>query len=99
MKPDDFDPEMPEHERQRLESLASRLVADRPVPRAAFRGELRRRVVAGAPPARALRLHVAAYLASGVTLLGVAALGVTDVGPLAPGAPDERESVTQVSHR
>jgi hypothetical protein len=58
------------------DDLARRLPAERPTPRAAWRGELRRSIVAGAtPPARParLRLLVAAYGASGLALLSTAA--------------------------
>ena len=83
MSHDDFEPGIPADERESLERLASRLVGDRPVPRPAFRGELRRSV-ARAPQARRLRLRVLAYVVSGAALLAIAALGVNDVGPLAP---------------
>jgi hypothetical protein len=83
MSHDDFEPGIPADERERLERLASRLVGDRPVPRPAFRGDLRRQI-ARAPQARRLRLRVVGYLVSGVALLAIAALGVNDVGPLAP---------------
>ena len=83
MTHDDFDPGIPADELEQLEQLASRLVADRPVPRPAFRGDLRRRVVR-TPHTQRVRLRVAAYLASGVALLAIAALGVNNVGPLAP---------------
>jgi hypothetical protein len=83
MSDDDFEPGIPADERAHLEQLASRLVADRPVPRPAFRGDLRRSI-ARAPHARRMRLRVAAYLVSGAALLAIATLGVSDVGPLAP---------------
>lgn len=56
--------------------LAQRLGDERPVPGAGWRGELRRRLLAGPRPLtrpRNLRLLVAAYGASGAALLGVAA--------------------------
>jgi hypothetical protein len=83
MSHDDFEPGIPADERERLERLASRLVGDRPVPRPAFRGDLRRRIVR-APQARRLRLRVVGYLVSGAALLAIAAFGVNGVGPLAP---------------
>ena len=99
MTHDDFDPGIPADELEQLEQLASRLVADRPVPRPAFRGDLRRRVVR-TPHARRLRLRVAAYLASGVALLAIAALGVNDVGPLAPHPVAQHDAAqAQVSAR
>jgi hypothetical protein len=79
----DFDPTLPDDERDQLEELAHRLVAERPVPAPAFRGELRRRILAQPSPRR-IRLQVAGYLTSGVALLSVATLGVVGVGPLAP---------------
>jgi hypothetical protein len=95
----DFDPSSPADELDQLDQLASRLVADRPVPRAAFRGELRRRVVR-TPHARRVRLRVVAYLASGIALLAIAALGVNDVGPLAPHpAAQHGAAQAQVSAR
>lgn len=93
MSQDDFEPGIPADERERLERLASRLVGDRPVPRPAFRGDLRRRIVR-APQTRRLRLRVVAYLVSGAALLAVATLGVNDVGPLAPHpSADQRAQV------
>jgi hypothetical protein len=99
MSHDDFDPGIPAGERDELDRLASRLVAERPVPRPAFRGELRRSIATTTTPARSLRLRVATYLASGVALLAVATLGVNDVGPLAPSPPAERGALAQVSGR
>jgi hypothetical protein len=74
--------------RDRLEDMAARPEAERPVPRAAFRGELRRSLLAGAsrrqlaPPR--LRLMVAALAGSGAVLLAIAAVGLAGVGPLGP---------------
>jgi hypothetical protein len=68
-----------------MTELEHRLEAERPVPSAAFRGELRRHLVQRARqsrPAR-LRLLIAAYGGAGATLLLVAAVGVTGIGPLA----------------
>jgi hypothetical protein len=99
MTHDDFEPGTPADEREHLERLASRLVADRPLPRPAFRGELRRSI-ARAPRARRARLQVVAYLASGAALLAIAALGVNDLGPLAPHAGAAQGAVqAQVSAR
>ena len=99
MTHDDFEPGIPADERDHLERLASRLVADRPLPRPAFRGELRRSL-ARAPRARRLRLQVVAYLVSGAALLAIAALGVNDVGPLAPHPGAQQGAVqAQVSAR
>ena len=66
--------------------IERRLERERPVPRAAFRGELRRRLSAddrGPSPSR-LRIWIGAYALSGVLLLSVAAAGVAGAGPLAP---------------
>lgn len=67
-----------------LVRLGERLVQARPVPSAAFRGELRRRLLRGGPagprPAR-LRLLVAAYGGSGLALLLVAGAGLVGAGP------------------
>jgi hypothetical protein len=68
-----------------IDRIGDRLQAERPVPRAAFRAVLRKRL-ASAPASwrpRRLRLTVAAYLASGLVLLVVAALGLAGTGPLA----------------
>ena len=69
-----------------LAELEVRLEVERPVPRAAFRGELRRRLAAqGAsrPVTRRLRLLIAACAGSGAVLLAIAAVGVAGVGPFA----------------
>ena len=68
-----------------LISVAERLETERPVPRAAFRGELRRHLVAGmakhrARPAR-LRLLINAWAGSGSALLAFAAAGLAGIGP------------------
>lgn len=73
----DYDPE--------LDDVAARLEAERPVPRAAFRGDLRRRLMARgrerqSAPAR-LRLAITAYAGSGTALLAVAAAGLAGIGP------------------
>ena len=78
--------ELPEAEVEETMRVAERLEAERPVPTARFRAELRSRLLgslgtAGWRPAR-LRLTICAYVASGVALLGVAGLGVAGVGPL-----------------
>ena len=69
-----------------LARLAERLEAERPIPSTAFRGDLRRRLLAQGPrrarPAR-LRALIAGYAASGALLLLVAALSVAGAGPLA----------------
>jgi hypothetical protein len=95
---EDFDPTLPDDEREELDRLAQRLVAQRPLPAPAFRGELRRRIVAQRPPRR-LRLRVGAYLASGTALLAVATLGVLNVGPLAPQPLSQPAAQAQVIAR
>src|SRR2546422_784031 len=79
----DHEPELTPAEIREVEAFEASLLGGRPVPRAAFRGELRRRVVMIRLRRRA-RLQVAAYLASGVCLLAAAGLGVSGLGPLAP---------------
>ncbi len=71
-----------------LNDLADRLEADRPVPRAGFRAELkaelieaeRTRPVAWRP--KHLKRLVAGYCGAGSLLLAVGALGITGAGPL-----------------
>jgi hypothetical protein len=78
-----------EHENRELDRLIRRLDAERPVPRAAFRGELRRHLLesldARPAPPRRLRLLIAAYGGSGLALLAIAAIGVAGTGPFAAG--------------
>jgi len=65
--------------------LAERLEHERPVPSAAFRGELRRRLLAGdilrSRPAR-LRLLIAGYAGTGSLLLLAGAASAAGIGPL-----------------
>jgi hypothetical protein len=74
---------------ERSEALVARLETERPVPRAAFRGDLRRALLAGAerrPAApQRLRLMIAVFAGSGSVLLAIAAIGLTGAGPLATG--------------
>lgn len=81
---DDFEPNLSPSEHAELDELAHRLVVDRPVPAPAFRGDLRRRLVADRASRRTARRQAVACLATGVSLLSIAALGVADLGPLAP---------------
>ena len=78
---DDLEPDMPEE----VLMLAERLQRERPVPAVSFRGELRRRLVAGgagrARPRR-LRLLIAGYATAGSLLLAIAAVSAAGVGPL-----------------
>jgi hypothetical protein len=66
-------------------SLAARLRDARPLPSAAFRGELGRRL-ASQPPRLALgrlRLLIATYASSGGVLLVLGAIGAAGHGPFA----------------
>jgi hypothetical protein len=78
---DDLEPGAPEE----LIRLAERLEHERPVPTAAFRGDLRRHLLAGgltrSRPAR-LRLLIAGYASAGLALLLIGAASVGGVGPL-----------------
>jgi hypothetical protein len=72
-------------EAEPIDRIGQRLQNERPVPGAGFRATLGARL-ALAPTSwrpRRLRLTVAAYLASGLLLLALAALGLADAGPLA----------------
>jgi len=77
----DLEPDAPEE----LVRLAERLENERSVPTAAFRGHLRRRLLAGGVqhprPAR-LRALIAAYAAAGAVLLLAGALSAAGAGPL-----------------
>jgi hypothetical protein len=68
-----------------LADMGEHLLRSRPVPAAAFRGDLRRRLMADRGPRRPQRLwlRVAATSGSGLVLLAVAAIGVLGAGPLA----------------
>jgi hypothetical protein len=67
--------------------IAQRLESERPVPTPAFRGELRRHLIADAserssePPR--LLLLIGAYAGCGVVLLAIVVIGIAGVGPLA----------------
>lgn len=65
-----------------LDEVATRLRAERPVPRPAFRGALLRSLMEKSErrPA-AIRMMVAAYAASGGALMAIAAAGLAGVGP------------------
>jgi hypothetical protein len=69
-----------------LSPIAARLEAERPVLRPAFRGELRRRLLAEEKrrlaPANLGRL-IAAYTGSGAILIAIAVAGVAGLGPFA----------------
>jgi hypothetical protein len=72
--------------RSDTEDLEYRLMRERPVPSATFRGELGRKLVAargGHTPAARVRVAIAACAGSGAFLMATAAIGVLGVGPLA----------------
>jgi len=77
----DLEPGTPEE----LIVLAQRLQHEQPVPSAAFRGDLRRRLLAGefarSRPAR-VRLWIAGYAGAGSVLLVAGAASVVGIGPL-----------------
>lgn len=84
--PDELGVSTPPAQRIELKAIAQRLEAERPVPAAAFRGDLRRALLGhGRPlsrPAR-LRLQIALYGSSGFVLLLAGVFSVAGVGPLA----------------
>lgn len=91
MKPEDEDrfgdlgPELGS-DRSALLEVADRLERERPVPKASFRGNLRRSLVATRAPAtrpRHLRLLIAGYAGSGLLLLALAVAGLGGSGPFA----------------
>lgn len=68
-----------------LERLGEQLHDGRPLPRAAFRGDLRRRLLArrpGGPRPPRLRAQIAAFAGAGTVLLAVAAISAAGAGPL-----------------
>ena len=85
---DELRPYVDAHEKEDIDSIAERLLDERPVPRAGFRAELRahlRELEADRRPAwrpRRLRVLIGAYAGSGFLLLVVAALGLSGTGPL-----------------
>ncbi len=63
--------------------LEHRLIAERPFPSPAFRGELRRMIErSGMRAPRALWLRIALSGAGGLACFGLAGLGVAGAGPL-----------------
>jgi len=77
----DLTPDAPDE----LVALAVRLQRERPVPAPAFRGDLRRRLLAGqstrSAPAR-VRVLILGYAGSGLVLLAAGAASVLGIGPL-----------------
>lgn len=85
-KREDFPPDLPPREIELLAAMAETLEDSRPLPRPEFRGELRRRLAGGRPrPAKARQARwqpaAASYAVLGTTLLALAAVGLTGVGP------------------
>jgi len=87
----DLPPDLDRSEGEPLVTLAMRLQAQRPVPAPSFRGDLGRKLlrVSGRPRAglvtqRIARVLAASYIASGLLLLAIAAIGLAGSGPLAP---------------
>lgn len=84
----DLPPDLARSESEPLVEVAMRLQAQAPVPAPTFRGDLYRKLRAAEsrattpPVARALALS---YVASGMLLLAIAAIGLTGTGPFAPG--------------
>ena len=78
---DDLEPGAPDD----VIRLAERLERERPVPSASFRGDLRRRLLAGelgrTRPAR-LRLLIASYAGAGSALLLIGVASAAGIGPL-----------------
>jgi len=77
----DLEPDAPDD----LIVLAERLERERPVPAAAFRGELRRRLLADGAGRRRpprLRLLITGYAATGSLLLLIGAASSAGIGPL-----------------
>ncbi len=66
-----------------IQLVADRLMAERPVPAAAFRGDLRRALLTARARPRRFWLRVGTAAGTGSGLLTVAGLGVLGAGPLA----------------
>jgi hypothetical protein len=84
---DELRPYVDSHEIEGIDRVGERLQSDRPLPRPAFRAELRALLSSreeepvGWRPQR-LGVLVAAYLGSSLLLLGIAAIGLAGAGPL-----------------
>ena len=87
----DLPPDLDEFEREELVALAMRLQTQSPVPDPSFRSDLREllglnRSRFGSPlPTRPIRMLAVSYVASGLLLLAIAAVGLTGSGPFASG--------------
>lgn len=84
----DLDVGLSDRDREDLSAIADRIRDERPVPRAAFRGDLRRLLLASPSSRRGTsaaadrwRVLVATYSALGTLLLAVGAIGLVGVGP------------------
>jgi hypothetical protein len=88
LRPDDLDPSLSPREKAALESMALRLDDERPLPAAAFRGDLRRRLERATDgsllASRTRRRLALGYVATGALLLALATAGLAGVGPLSP---------------
>jgi hypothetical protein len=86
---DELRPYVDLSEAEAIDRTGERLFSERPVPRAAFRAELRAHLGEELGSARSawrprrLRVLVSAYAGSGLVLLLVAAIGLAGAGPLA----------------
>jgi hypothetical protein len=83
---EDLEPNISASERRRLLEVSDRLGRDRPTPRPAFRGDLRRLLLKGGSgsarqAAPRWRILVATYSGLGALLLAVAAIGLAGAGP------------------
>lgn len=78
------DPPVDEHDG--LADIDRFLARERPIPRPAFRRQLRRRLVSDpdGAPLRTARLLIATYAGAGALLLAIVAVGIAGTGPLAP---------------
>jgi hypothetical protein len=84
---DEFDDILEDPDGQaELEGMARMLHSERPLPSAAFRGELARRLRGARthPSPRRLRARAIGMASAGVLLLASAGIGVAGEGPLAP---------------
>jgi hypothetical protein len=93
LRDDDLGPETTAAERESLTRVAAVLGTERPVPRAVFRGQLRRHLVTDRSSHRtagpAVRRWGIACLVAGSILLGSAGIGLVGAGPLAPSDAEQ----------
>ena len=87
----DLPPDLDRSETEPLGALGLRLQAQAPVPAPSFRGDLCRKLLAAEGQRlrvitpRVARILAASYVASGLFLLAIAAIGLVGAGPLALG--------------